>query len=277
MPAFQLLRVLFVLLALLLYVVDSVPAAPVPTLNFHGTFSFFPGATQEATFCDGISCDAQLFATDGSHFVPQFGLAGRTLLAAEVFYDVEAASKQVAHNNLGVPVISEATFFGDLFATFAISRFPLLLYSAGSAQIVGFGSARVLPGESTTILTGLARVSDTLVLSPGDALFSALLGFDQLELLARTNTGQRAHSDIEGCVPSAASNCRDQQHAPISLTITSSGSFDLTNRYCTPGVDLGCPDAIPGLNSPVPEPATLFLFAAGFAVVMAGASRPRES
>jgi hypothetical protein len=103
-------------------------------------------------------------------------------------------------------------------------------------------------------------------LLPGDPLFSSFLGPADLDFRP-VGSGHQHFFIIGAC----GVNCPNV--APVLMSHTFSASFDVTYRYCTPGVDLGCPAAIVGFNSPIPEPATLFLFAAGLAVVMAGAHR----
>ena len=76
--------------------------------------------------------------------------------------------------------------------------------------------------------------------------------------------------------PPCVGGCSGMRLAPNVISFAFSGSVNLTYRYCTPGVDLGCPDAVSGFNSPgvfmppplpppppVPGPSALFLFDAG--------------
>jgi hypothetical protein len=266
MPFPPLLRVLSVLVALLLCPVESAIAAEFPSLSFHETFLFFPSAQQTITFCDALGCSADVSGR-GSARLPRFGLIGRTLLTAEFSYDVQLTADQVAHNNAAVSVISSALFL-EVATFFGIGS----VYSVSDFGFTGLSTARVLPGQSTTLIHEVSRVTDSLVLLPGDVPFSAFLGSGELDLLAGTEAEQRASSAIPDCAPSVVFNCEVTLLAPISVSTLSAGTVDLTYRYCTPGVDLGCPDAIPGFNSPVAAPATLFLFALGFVVVMAGAA-----
>lgn len=177
-------------------------------------------------------------------------------------YDVLSTLETIAHNNTNATVHS---FTANAAAvSFEIQSpngaFPPRFRVSNTSPCgpFCFGEATLLAGESKSLATTVARVTDALVLLPGDHPFSAFLGA-AVDFRGEGSFDYFADSHLVDCVPAPGVDCEVPELAPVVLTHTFSGSFDVTYRYCTPGVDLGCPDAIPGFNSPVAAPATLFL------------------
>lgn len=259
MTTLRLLRVLSALVGLVLGLVADAVALPFPTVTFHGTplsqsFSSNP--------CDTLDCEGFSFGSV-TDMLPQFGLVGETLLTAQITYDVRTHASGSLFNQSNTTVIGSAGF--ETMASFFFGQFPFPFFFSVEDQDFGGGGAIVLPGHFATIQGGQSQVSGTLVLLPGDDLFSLFLGHGGVEFRALTSAIMIGDVGAEDCTEFGGPPpvCQAQLFVPIIFAREFLGAYDLTYRYCTPDVDLGCPAAIVGFNSPVPAPTTLFLFAAG--------------
>lgn len=253
MTALQLLRVASVLVILALGLAPQVVAAPFSTITFHGTPLSESGTDNP---CDFQNCQGE--APKGLVFdpLPQFGLVGKTLLTAEISYDVR--SKVGASVTNGTASTVEAFARLEAEAGFGFGNFQL--FGVDDLEEPDGEFRTVPPGQTRTFSDVLAQVVDTVVLLPGDALFPQFLGHGTVEVHAAAGAALNGVST------------GDQLLSPIIFSWDFQGDFDLTYRYCTPGVDLGCPPAIPGFNSPVSAPATLFLLVSGL-IGLVGAPR----
>jgi hypothetical protein len=257
MTALQLLRVTSLMVVLVLGLAPQVLAVPFSSVTFHGTPLSESGT---ANSCDSQNCESDIgnFAVTDSF--PQFGLVGKTLLDVEISYDVRSQVGASVTNGSASTVQVFARL--EAFAAFSFGR-NSQLFGVDDMADTGGENRTVPPGQTETFTDAIAHVVDTVVLLPGDAPFPLFLGHDFVEF----------HSGAGGALNGTSTNLL---LAPIIVTWDFQGDFDLTYRYCTPDVDLGCPPAIPGFNSPVPAPATLFLLVSGLIGLM-GALRLLES
>ena len=248
MTALRLLRVVTVTTALLLFLAWDAMAVPFPSLTFDGSF---PLEISTINPCDPINCEGGITTIrDGA--LPQFGLVGKTLLAAGFVFDIRVTGQSTTRTTF--PFSSQVYNFAFLSLQLP-AEFPE--YTASDTRCNTF------PCNS-------AEVADALVLVPGDALYSRFLG--QGDVTFNVYGSVTEHGYVYDCSEFPVfppllpcPKISPVPDFPITLTGMFSGTFDVTYRYCTPGVDLGCPDAIPGFNSPIPGPATFFLLGVGFA------------
>jgi hypothetical protein len=231
MTALQLLRVTPVLVILALGLAPQVLAVPFPSITFHGVPLSESGTDNP---CDLLNCEGD---TSGqvTDFLPQFGLVGKTLLSVEISYDVRS--------QVGASVIngtaSTVQAFAVLGATAGFGFGNFQLFGVDDIVQTNGETRTVPPGQTLTFSGALAQVVDTVVLLPGDALFAQFLGHDIVEF----------HSGASAALNATST---DPLLAPVSFSWEFLGSFDLTYQFCTPHVP-GCPPAIPGFNSPVPN------------------------
>jgi hypothetical protein len=253
-------------------------AAPFPSLTLHIDL---PNASGTVNPCNDIACEGLFKSATFHHDVlPPFALLGDTLLTAQFSYNLQTSIFSVSTNGANNAVIVTAADLAELHINLIGEVGPegLLASYQANQQIRSNGSGAVFlsPGETRLIASAEATLKDTVVVLPGDKLFPMFIR--RADILVDTSwlpDEELAFSDFFGCTLDVLA-CRATSVAPIVYSFFSSGSLDLTYRYCTPGVDLGCPDAIPGFNSPilpppppppVPEPATLLLFAAGLSTL----------
>ena len=120
----------------------------------------------------------------------------------------------------------------------------------------------------------------TVVLLPGDPLFTNfLLGEGDVQINVFSIFGYNGFTPCFFEAPDGVCTAKVPNPDPSVLLITKlTATFSETFRYCAPGVDLGCPDAIPGFNAIVPNAGSAALLGSGLLTLGAIARhRPRRA